>query len=124
MVVPPGFAHGSAGHAVVPLANGPVVPLGSRIWTNWDELGAEIRPVNRQIRVENLEFGHENLQSCRSTPRTTDLWIKTTKNATNPEIKFRAIFWDIFQKIFGEFVGWGGENDVEIRDKPKASDTI
>jgi hypothetical protein len=43
------------------------------------------------------ELGLENLWQCRSTPKTSNLWIKTIKNSTNPEIKIRgnfgAIFW-------------------------------
>ena len=71
-----------------------------------------------------MELGCEKLGNRRSTPKTTDLWIKTTKNSTNPEIKFRALFFDIFQIFAKEkFGGFGGWVD-EIREKPKAADTI
>ena len=46
------------------------------------------------------------------------------KKATNLEIKFQAIFWDIFhifqKQKFGGFGGWVDE----ICEKPKAADTI
>ena len=64
-----------------------------------------------------MELGHEKLGKCRSTPITLDLWIKTTKNSTNPEIQIRAIFWGIFQKNFwAKIEGVGGE----IREQPRA----
>jgi hypothetical protein len=47
-----------------------------------------------------MEFEGEKMGKCRSAPITSDLWIQTTKNATNPEINFRAIFWAIFWEIF------------------------
>jgi hypothetical protein len=49
----------------------------------------------------------KNMGSSRSTPITSDPWIKTTKNATNPKIKFRAIFWDNF---LGKFLGENWRN--------------
>jgi hypothetical protein len=71
----------------------------SRCSSNWAENGMN----NRQFRPKYKELGLENLWKCRSTPKTTNLWVKTTKNSTNLEIKIRgnfgAIFW-IF-KIYG-----------------------
>ena len=64
-----------------------------------------------------MELGAEKLGNCRSTPKTTDLWIKTTKNATNPEIKFQAIFWDIFQFFKKKNLGDLGAWVDEIREK-------
>jgi hypothetical protein len=59
------------------------------------------------------ELGLKNLRECRSAPKTTDLWIKTTKNSTNPKIKFRAIFWDIFRKKLGAKLEGMGVKSVE-----------
>jgi hypothetical protein len=57
----------------------------------------------RGFREKYKELGLENLWQCRSTPKTSNLWIKTTKNSTTLEIKIRgkfgAIFW-IFE-IYG-----------------------
>ena len=57
-----------------------------------------------------MEFDGETSGNRRSTPITPDLWIKTTKNSTNSEIKFRAIFWDIFRFLQKKNLGdlWGG----------------
>jgi hypothetical protein len=55
-----------------------------------------------------MEFGGEKLGKCRSTPTTSDLWIKTIKNATNSEIQFRAIF--LGQIFLGEIGEIGGSN--------------
>ena len=56
-----------------------------------------------------MEFDGEIWRDDRSTPKTTDLWIKTTNNATNPEIQIRAIFWEkILGKFLGEIGGIGG----------------
>jgi hypothetical protein len=71
----------------------------SRCSSNWAEIGMK----NRRFQSKYKELGLENLWKCRSTPKTTNLWIKTTKNSTNLEIKIRgnfgAIFW-IFE-IYG-----------------------
>ena len=83
---------GSTGYTVVLLHTGPAVPLRVAICSICSSRGAEKRPENAPIRAEKVELGSENLGNRRSTPETTDLWIKTTKNSTNPEIKFRAIF--------------------------------
>ena len=70
---------------------------------NAAEIGSQIRRLEEKYK----EFDHEIWRGCRSTPKTTDLWIKTTKNSTNPEIQIRAIFWG---KIFwGNFLGEIGE---------------
>jgi hypothetical protein len=68
-----------------------------------------------------MEFDGENWRDDRSTPKTTDLWTKTTKNATKPEIQIRAIFWGNF---FGEFF-WAKlvESEGQIRGN-LCSDTI
>ena len=59
--------------------------------------------------LEELE--HENWRGCRSTTITSDLWTKTTKNSTNPEIQIRAIFGAKFLgKFLGEFGEIGGSN--------------
>jgi hypothetical protein len=54
------------------------------------------------LRGETVELTAENWRDDRSTPITQDLWTKTTKNATNPEIQIRAIFWG---KNFGQIFG-------------------
>jgi hypothetical protein len=42
---------------------------------------------NQRFQEKYKELGLENLWQCRSTPKTSNLWIKTTKNSTNQEIK-------------------------------------
>jgi hypothetical protein len=63
----------------------------------------------------------EILWQCRSTPKTTNQWIKTTKNSTNPEIKIQgnlgAIFW-IFENL------WRKSQTRVNPWQPKAADTI
>ena len=106
------FWAGSTVDAVVPLRNGPVVPLRDAICTNWMNTGRKTEPKIVDLRGKSEEFGAENLWKCRSTPKTTDLWIKTTKNSTNPEIKFRTIFWDIFQIFSKKNLGGGCTKSV------------
>jgi hypothetical protein len=64
---------------------------------------AEIQRENHRLREKYEELGLQFFWQCRSTPKTSNLWIKTTNNSTNQEIKIRgnfgAIFW-IF-KIYG-----------------------
>jgi hypothetical protein len=76
---------------------------------------------NRRFWEKYKKLGLENLWQCRSTPKTSNLWIKTTKNSTNQEIKiqgnFGAIFW-IF-KIYGV------NHNTRVNPwQPKAVDTI
>jgi hypothetical protein len=66
------------------------------------ENGQENWPENLRFRPKSMELEGENWGSCRSAQITSDPWIKTTKNATNPQIKFRAIFWGNF---LGNFLG-------------------
>jgi hypothetical protein len=65
--------------------------------------------------------GLENLWKCRSTPKTSNLWIKTTKNSTKQEIKIRGNFWSIFWifEIYG-----GNKKSRADPWQPKAIDTI
>jgi hypothetical protein len=66
-------------------------------------------------------LGLENLWQCRSTPKTTNLWTKTTKNSTNKEIKIRGNFW----AIFGILEIDGGNHKTRVNPwQPKAADTI
>jgi hypothetical protein len=71
----------------------------------------KLRQKLTDLRGETVEFDGENWRDDRSTPITQDLWTKTTKNATNPEIQIRAIFWGKhFGGIFGRIGGIGGSN--------------
>jgi hypothetical protein len=47
-----------------------------------------------------MKSKEKKMGKCRSTPVTSDPWTKTTKNATNSEINFRAIFWAKFWEFF------------------------
>jgi hypothetical protein len=67
-----------------------------------DEEHHENRLKNCEFAQKLMELGAKNWRSCRSPQTTSDLWTKTTKNATNPQIKFRAIFWGNF---WGKFLG-------------------
>jgi hypothetical protein len=48
--------------------------------------------IPREIRG----IGARKFVECRSTPKTSNLWIKTTNNSTNQEIKIRGNFGAIF----------------------------
>jgi hypothetical protein len=66
-------------------------------------------------------LGLENLWQCRSTPNTSNLWIKTTKNSTNLEIKIQGSF----GAIFWIFEIYGGNHHTRVNLwQPKAADTI
>jgi hypothetical protein len=69
------------------------------------ELGAKIWNKNRRFWEIYKELGHDILGKGRSTSKTIDLWIKTTNNATNSGIKFRAIFWANFLAKIERFGG-------------------
>jgi hypothetical protein len=87
-------------------------------WTNWAEIDSQIRRLEEKYK----EFDGEIWRRCRSAPKTTDLWIKTTNNSTNPEIQIRAIFF--WGKFFGE-IFWAKlvESEGQIRGN-LCSDTI
>ena len=71
------------------------------IWRKW---GPEILKFVGILAKSRLG----SMWEVRSTPKTTDPWIKTTKNSTNLQIEIRAIFWGKFsEKILGE-IGGGG----------------
>src|SRR4051794_10789299 len=78
-------------------------------------MGWKYGPKIIDLRGQMMEFRGETLQKCRSTPKTTDLWIKTTKNATNSEIEFRAIFLGYFSVLGGKNLG---DFVDESREKP------
>jgi hypothetical protein len=92
-----------------------------KFWSRCLSIWAEVGMKNRRFREKYKKLGLENLWQCRSTPKTSNLWIKTTKNSTNQEIKiqgnFGAIFW-IF-KIYGV------NHNTRVNPwQPKAVDTI
>ena len=71
-----------------------------------------------------MEFDGETLGNRRSTPITPDLWIKTTKKLNKSRDQISGYFLGYFQIFAKEkFGGFGGWVD-EIREKPKAADTI
>ena len=118
------WSAGSTGVTVVPLRTGPVVPFRTGF-------ARSVRRAGRKIGQKMLRFGrnkwnwalkiwgivdqHQRQQICGSKPQKTQQIRRS---------KFRALFWDIFQIFAKEkFGGFGGWMD-EIREKPKAADTI
>jgi hypothetical protein len=81
----------------------------------------EIRRENGQFREKYEELGLENLWQCRSTPKTSNLWIKTTKNLTNQEIKIRGNFLGYFLDFRN--LWWKSQNKSKYV-ATKGSDTI
>ena len=89
--------------------------------TNKHELGRKNGGKSMDLRGKTVELTAENWRDDRSTPKTTDLWTKTTKNATNPEIQIRAIFLGKF--FWGNFWPKLVESEGQIRGN-LCSDTI
>jgi hypothetical protein len=85
--------------------------------SNWAEIWRE----NRRFWGKYKELGLENLWQCRSTPKTSNLWIKTAKNSTNQEIKIRGNFGAIFLDIWNL---WSKSQTRVNPWQPKAADTI
>jgi hypothetical protein len=90
--------------------NAGVLPFSKgRALQNWSSIWAEIWRINRLFGEKYKELELENSWQCRSTPKTSNLWIKTTKNSTNQEIKI----WGNFGAIFWIFEIYGGNHKQE-----------
>jgi hypothetical protein len=77
----------------------------------------EIRRENRRFWEKYEELGLENLWQYRSSPKTSNLWIKTIKNSTNQDIKIRGNF----GAIFWIFNIYGGNHKTRVNMlQPKA----
>ena len=93
-----------------------------------------VRRFGRKSGPKSFEF-EENLAleavgrwgNCRSTPKTSFYWSKTTNNSTNREIDPRPIWGYFLGKKFGKFLGEiGGIGGCggQIRGNQRAADTI
>jgi hypothetical protein len=77
---------------------------------------AEIGSKNPEIQKKKEELGEGNGKEGRSALETRNLWIKTTKNSTNQEVKIRGNFGATFG--FSEFMV-EITNQEEIRGNQK-----
>jgi hypothetical protein len=89
----------------------------SSISSIWAEIGRE----NHRFQKKYKELGLENLCQYRSTPKTSNLWIKNHKKLNKSRDQNSMQFWG----YFWIFKIYGGNHKSRVDPwQPKATDTI